>query len=280
MKLTKIIVYIGVIISLTFIVSCKSSKKVTRENNTEKKGHKEFFEQLERDAFHFETISAKLKVNLNLSDNSLSSRVDLKMVKDKALQLSVQPFLGIEVCRILISKDSIIILDRMNKRYVAEDLEALRGQTPVDFNFFNLQALFTNRIFLPGTQVITSQDYRYFSLKQQDGNAEIKVKDTQGLVYQFAIDRENKLTQTYVEEKSGKYSVQWNYKDFQVVEKQLFPMQMNVQVMDDEKSRGGMELHFNRIELNKVVDLDFSIPSKYTRITFAQIVKSLTHNKK
>lgn len=280
MKANKLIVYIGCVVVLLAVASCKSSKKGVRESSSARKGHTEFFEKLEQDAFRFETLTARMKVNLDLPDNSMGSRVDLKMVKDEAFQLSVQPFLGIEVARIWVSTDSIIVLDRMNKRYVAEDLTALKGQTPIDFNFYNLQALFTNRIFLPGARSVTEKDYRRFSLKQDNGNALVSVKDALGLIYRFAVDRENKLTETFITEKSEKYSVQWAYHNFRVVDKQIFPMQMDVSVMTDGKTQGGMEFNFNRVELNKPVTFDNAIPAKYTRMTFAQIVKSLTRSKK
>ncbi|WP_106830375.1 DUF4292 domain-containing protein [Parabacteroides pacaensis] len=280
MKTIKSILYILSVVTLVMVASCKSSKKAVRESDSTLKSHAGFFERLEKDAFQFETLSARLKVNLDLPNNSMGSRVDLKMVKDKAFQLSVQPFLGIEVCRILVSTDSIIVLDRMNKRYVAEDLAALKGQTPVEFNFYNLQALFTNHVFLPGKQAILPKDYRLFSLKQDDGNAEVKVRDALGIIYQFSVDKENKLTETYIQEKTEKYSVRWMYTNFRVVDKQIFPMNMQVQALMEGKRKGGMEINYNKIELDKPVDFDFSIPSKYTRITFNQIVKSLTRSKK
>lgn len=280
MKASKVILYVLSMAVLLAVASCKSSKKAVREGSSARKGHTEFFEKLEQDAFQFKTLTARLKVNLDLPDNSVSSRVDLKMVKDEAFQLSVQPFLGIEVCRIWISTDSIIVLDRMNKRYVAEDLTALKGQTPIDFNFYNLQALFTNRIFLPGAQSVTPKDYRRFSLEQDNGNAELTVKDALNLVYRFAVDRENKLTETDISEKSEKYAVQWRYKDFRIVGKQIFPMQMNVAVLANGNAEGGMDLNYNKLELDKDVSFDTAIPAKYTRMTFPQIMKSLTHLKK
>lgn len=82
----------------------------------------------------------------------MSSRVDMKMVKDSAFQLSVQPFLGIEIFRIELSRDTIKVVDRMNKRYMIENYSNLQGQTPIEFNFYNLQALFTNHLFIPGSR--------------------------------------------------------------------------------------------------------------------------------
>ena len=136
---------------------------------------------MQEQAFKYETLTARLNVDLNLPGNNMSSRVDLKMVKDSAFQLSVQPFLGIEVFRAEISVDSVKVIDRMNKRYVADNYANLKGQTPIEFNFYNLQALFTNRLFLPGQQGISPKLYNRFKLKQDGPAAEIQVKRRDGV---------------------------------------------------------------------------------------------------
>ncbi|MCC8171112.1 MAG: DUF4292 domain-containing protein [Parabacteroides sp.] len=276
MKPLKWIVYAGCILSLCWAVSCKSSKKAVRESTEVSGSREDFFEKFEREAFRFETLSAKLKVNWQTPKNSMGSRVDLKIVKDEVILLSVQPFLGIEVARIRISPDSIWVLDRMNKRYVAEDLSAMKGKLPVDFNFYNLQALFSDRIFVPGNRSVMPADYRKFALHRDNGQAELKITDAMELVYRFSVDRENKLTDTYVSDKSGRYALQWRYADFRVTGQQLFPMRMDVQVTDNGAEKGKIEFYFNKIDVDKPVNPDFSIPAKYNRVTFEEVVKLLT----
>ena len=151
-------------------------------------------------------MTARLNAELKTAKNNMSSRVDLKMVRDSAFQLSVQPFLGIEVFRAEFTVDSIKVVDRMNKRYVAERYADLKGQTPIEFNFYNLQALFTNHIFLPGKQEIDPKQYKRFKLNQEGSTAEIKVKDTMGLLYTFFADGEEKLLSTYITDPSEQYA--------------------------------------------------------------------------
>lgn len=280
MKPVRGVIYAICAISVFLVVSCKSTKKVVREGSTEVKEHNEFFEKVENDAFRFETFSAKLNVSLNLPERSVSSKANLKIVKDEGLALSVQPFLGVEVFRLVINTDSILVLDRLNKQYVAENLKDMQGKLPVDFNFYNLQALFTNRLFLPGSQSVAPRDYRKFTLEQAGGNAEVKIQDAMGLRYRFFVDRENKLTATYVTDEASEYSLQWDYADFRVAGRQLFPEQMFVRLTSDRKMYGSMKLNFSKIEVDKPVDLDFSVPSRYKRITFDQVVKLLTRTMK
>lgn len=279
MKMNKRLLAFAFCIALAF-TGCKSSKKVGKVEAGGAKAHTEFFESMQEQAFQYETLTARLNVDLNLPDNNISSRVDLKMIKDSAFQLSVQPLLGIEVFRAEISVDSVKVLDRMNKRYVADNYANLKGQTPIEFNFYNLQALFTNHLFLPGQQGISPRQYNRFKLKQDGAAAEIQVKDVMGLLYTFMADGEEKILSTSITEPSDSYTLQWDYDDFRLTGGQPFPMKMKVQVMKDDVSQGGVTLHFSRMQTNVPVKMDFSIPSKYQRITLAQIIRSLGNNNK
>lgn len=277
-KITKLLP--ALLIFLAIFSGCKSSKKIGTIVSGGAKAHNEFFELMEERAFQFNTLTARLNAELKMPKNNMSSRVDLKMVRDSAFQLSVQPFLGIEVFRAEFTVDSIKVIDRMNKRYVAERYADLKGQTPIEFNFYNLQALFTNRIFLPGYQEIEPKQFKRFKLNQDRDKAEIKVKDALGLLYTFFADGEEKLLSTYITDPSEQYALQWDYSDFRVTDRQPFPQLMDVNVLANGSSQGGIAFRFSRIQTNVPVNLDFSIPAKYKRITFAQIIKSISNSQK
>ncbi len=269
-----------VVCFLLVLSGCKSSKKVGTVVSGGAKAHNEFFEAMEEHSFRFNTMTARLNAELKGTKNNMSSRVDLKMVKDSAFQLSVQPFLGIEVFRAEFTVDSIKVVDRMNKRYVAERYADLKGQTPIEFNFYNLQALFTNHIFLPGQQFIEPKQFKRFKLNQEGSTAEIRIKDSLGLLYTFFADGEEKLLSTYITDPSEQYALQWDYADFRVTDGQPFPQLMDVNVLANGSSQGGIAFRFSRIQTNVPVNLEFSIPAKYKRITFAQILKSISNSQK
>ena len=121
-----------ILLIILFLSGCKTSKKVGTVASGSAKAHNEFFESMEEHSFQFNTMTARLNAELKTAKNNMSSRVDLKMVRDSAFQLSVQPFLGIEVFRAEFTVDSIKVVDRMNKRYVAERYADLKGQTPIE----------------------------------------------------------------------------------------------------------------------------------------------------
>ncbi len=258
---------------------CKSVKRVGTKEAGEAKAHQEFFDSMKEQAFQYTTLTARLNAEITMPDKELSSRVDLKMVKDSAFQLSVMPIFGIELFRIEFSRDSVKLLDRMNKRYVAEGYERMKGKLPVDFNFYNLQALFTNRIFLPGEQEITPENYHRFKLDQEGPKAVAKTRDILSLLYTFVADGEEKLLSFHVTDKDEVYNLYWDYKDFRLIGKQPFPMLMDIRLVAGNEQQGKVVLSFGRIEPDVPVNLDFTIPSKYNRITFEQAIKGLTNSK-
>lgn len=260
---------------LLLFSGCKSARKVETVTGGKAKSAKVFFAEMEEQALPYRTLSARLNADLKLPGKEMSSRVELKIVKDSALLLSVQPFLGIEVFRAELTTDSIKILDRLGKRYVAENYENLRGQTPIEFNFYNLQALFTNRLFLPGEREVTPGLYHRFKLQQEGASAEIKAKDRMGLHYLFQADGEGKLLSARVSDASDRYALDWVYTDFRIAAQRPFPMRMDVNLFSEGHNEGGMILYFSRLQTDVPLNMEFSIPSKYKRITFAQILKSI-----
>ncbi|MDR0428912.1 MAG: DUF4292 domain-containing protein [Tannerellaceae bacterium] len=266
--------------SILIFTGCKTSKKVGTVETGRAKAHNEFFDSMHKQAFQYDQFTARSNIDIHVLGESLSSRVDMKIVRDSALQLSVQPFLGIEVVRAEFNTTGIIIIDRMNKRYVSESYETLKGQLPIAFNYYNLQALLTNHLFIPGEQQISTKQYNRFKLTQEGSAAEIQVKDAMGLLYLFMADGEEKLLSTFVTNKPGPYALKWTYTDFRLTDSQPFPMLMDIQLMEEGNLMGTMKIAFSKIQTNIPVKIDTSIPDKYKRITFAQIVKSLTGNKK
>ena len=260
---------------LSMLTGCKSSKKVGTVESASVKAHNEFFQSVEDQSFQFRTLTARLNVDLDIPGKQMSSRVDMKMVKDSAFQLSVQPFLGIEIFRIELSRDTIKVVDRMNKRYMIENYSNLQGQTPIEFNY-NLQGSFLNHLFYPGARAFPPNTIIVLKLNQEV-SAEIKTKMPCDCFYTFKADGEEKLLSTYVADPSDRYALQWLYEDFRLVDRQPFPMLMDVQVLKNGNPEGGVKIHYSRIQLDEPLKLDFSVPSKYKRITFAQVLKTITN---
>ena len=122
---------LGLAVVVWGLHSCKSKKAIVAAAPVEEKVDVDLFTDILNNQFTFKTFSSKLNLNLSSGTKSLSSKASLKIVKDKAIQLSVQPLFGVEMLRVYADRDSLVLLDRMTKRYVKESYVNSRYLTPV-----------------------------------------------------------------------------------------------------------------------------------------------------
>lgn len=277
-KILKYIIPCMALFTAFLLPGCKSPRKIATVETSTAKASAEFFDSMREKAFRFETLSARMNAEILIPGKEMSSRVDMKMVKDSAFMLSVQPLLGIELFRLVMDRDSIKIVDRMNRRYLAENYANLKGQTPIEFNYNNLQSLFVNHLFYPGEDTVTPAVYSRFLLNQEGSRAEIRAKDKMGLSYTFTADGEEKLLSTSVTDRAESFSLHWVYSDFRITEEQPFPMLMDMNFFTKGASKGGIRLAFSRVQTNVPVQIEVAIPDRYRRVTFADIMKMFSPN--
>ena len=263
------------ILFVSMLAGCKSPAGTTTTSAGIMKTEEAFFTSVVEHKFRFNTLSSRMKLEFSGRQQEFSSRVNLKMIYNDRIQLSIQPLLGIEVFRIEVTTDSVKILDRMNKRYMVDSYDNLKGETEIDFNFQNLQALFTNQVFVPGESEISSKHFRRFRMTKDDNSAELKLKDRNGIFYTFTAGADEKLLSTNIEDPSNKQIITWNYTDFQTINKQQFPFKMTARLLEGDISQGTATLTFSSPEINSPLTTDFKIPSGYERVTSEQIIKLL-----
>ncbi|MEA4949247.1 MAG: DUF4292 domain-containing protein [Petrimonas sp.] len=259
--------------------SCKSKRQMIAAAPVEEKVDVDLFTDILDNQFNFKTFSSKLNLNLSSGTKSLSSKASLRIVKDKAIQLSIQPLFGVEMLRVYADRDSLVLLDRMNKRYVKESIEDVKRVYPVGFDFKTLQSLLTNQVFVSGQTDVIYSDYKKFSTGLvSDMHYLLKSVDKEsGIEYSFTIDGNDRIALTCLTEPKDNYSMNWKYDDFVMEARKAFPRKMDV-ALASTKRRVNVGLEFSGITLDEDFDLQVSIPGSYTRAAISDIVKILTNN--
>jgi hypothetical protein len=233
-----------------------------------------FFHTLRQRAFHYQTLSARVQFELVMPEGkTFSSRANLKIRKNDRMQFSIQPLFGIEAFRIELSPDSVLFVDRLNKRYLSEAFADIKGNTPVDFNFYNLQALFTNQLFLPGETELPENAFSRFRWKQTASGFTLQTQDQTEWQYSFMADREEKLFASEITDLSSQQTLHWDYADFRPVGTQLFPMKISAGWFVEDKSKGALSVNYSRIDPDVAVEINSAAPSGYERVNFSQILK-------
>lgn len=135
----------------------------------------------------WDALTAKMSMAVDLNGKGATKiSGTIRMKRDEVIQLSLTaPFIGIEVARAEISPDGILVMDRLNKRYVQVSFAELKGLAKADLDFHSLQALFLNEIFLPGKTTLSARDISAFTVHPENEHAVLEVKNGKKFAYRF-----------------------------------------------------------------------------------------------
>src|SRR5210317_1349834 len=98
------------LIALIFLIIFSSCKKDIVGFKSKKKGLN--VEEIDFDYFHSRT-----KVRYAEGDKQVNGNANVRIKKDSLIWISISPSIGIEATRMMISKDTAIIINRMDKEY-------------------------------------------------------------------------------------------------------------------------------------------------------------------
>ena len=263
----------AIILLVAFVSSCKS-KKMLGNSEFKKKSQSELLSDVQERELDFKNASGKISLHLVLPGGPKNTKKVggvVKIVKDEVMQISLRPMLGIEVFRMTITPDSIYFIDRYNKKTAVEGIAAL--QKSVNFNYYNLQALLTNAIFVPGKKEMTKSDYSKFKVDMTPDAylASLKGKELQ---YSFAIDANDRIISTLIYRQEENQAVQWSYDKFIIDKEYIYPTSMQAQIEFDNK-RFNLEMGYDKLDFNKKdLEIDYSLPQKYQRISLKEMLNA------
>lgn len=282
MKIFKLSKYLVILLLLVFIgmYSCKPKERIVQAaSELEDKTNSNLFEDILENEVRYSTFSSKLNMSFSTGRKVLNSRATLRIVRNEAIQLSIQPIFGIEMFRLYIQPDCIIILDRMNKRYVQETYDDLKKEYPIGFNFYTLQSLFTNALFIPEQSSVLIDDYNKFRYLQSSDNYLLSGRDKlSDINYSFCVNGNDQITLTQMYMPAKKYSLEWSYDEFTLVEKLFFPFKMKVSASSQEVNLN-TSISLSSINFDESLTLDSSIPSSYTKVELKEVIKLLADKK-
>ncbi len=270
--------YILPILGLTLLAgfsSCKKQKEISPSKEISRINEQARFDAQLDNTLPFNTFQAKVNMTLDAGKKPVSVNGTIRIIRDERLQISVQPLLGIEVFRVELTNDSVRMLDRINKRYVAESIVAYREKLPVTVNFSTLQALFMNSMFMPGKENLVSSDFTGFSWRtESDGLLVARLKDQDLFNLNFFIDTDDRLSQTRVSDPRNTQSVTWSYSQFSPTGGVSFPKDSKLEYASS-KNMIRAEFVYSKIEINKSLNMQFSVPSSYSRIGLEDLIMGL-----
>jgi len=215
-------------------------------------------DQLGRNHVDFNTFSAKLKVRYEGGDGKDNEfNAFIRIQKDSLIWISVNAVLGFEAFRMLITPDSVKILDRLKKVARLRSVSFLQEEVHLPVDFKTLQdLLFGNPIFLDTAHIVFYKNEtkgislfsagtifrNYLTLGPDHTPLHSKLDDTDPM-------RSRTGDITY-----GEYDYS-----------STVPFSTYRKVSVAEKSKVDVEINYKQFKFNEFLNYPFSIPKNYKR---------------
>ena len=267
---------LGIVLMVALFASCSASKSIKKSHSIEGMTETEFVENVIENASGWEALTAKMSLTLDLGGKG-ETKVGgtLRIKKGEVVQLSIAPLLGIEVARAEISPDGILVIDRMNKRYVEVSFAEVKALIKADLDFHTLQALFLNELFLPGKGDLTARDASSFKVEPEAEGVWLNVKRAKRFGYHFLTEApEALLKESYIGLNGTPYGLRWKYDDFRALERKQFPVDMKL-VFEGGKKPVKATLALSRLSTNGDWEARTEVSKKYEKVDLEEILKIL-----
>lgn len=245
-----------------FLVSCKTIKRPAPVTFTEIPD----YNLIEDNAFSFQTFDARLSVDANLNGQRHTVTASLRMKKDEKIWVSVSPFLGIELFRVLITPDSVVAINRLENIYHASDISYLNELFKTQVDFEMLQAILTGNDFenYSYENVTVSKDnmphVTFKSTRDASGNKNASFKhnlwfDTQQM----------KISRHFITDEKESYIFDINYAAFKEVDEHVLPHEVNMSINSGTDSIV-LGITFSRVNINRDLSFPLRIPDNYKKM--------------
>lgn len=226
-------------------------------------------------------LTAKIHVRIEMGGKSVSTSGTLRMKRDDVIQLSVvDPILGVaELGRAEFTPSRVLLIDRMNKRYIDVPYSEADFLHRADINFTTLQSLFWNEVFQPGKEEPEAAAFTFTNAQGQTPAPDDDVLldcEKAPLRYRFETSRAKGTLQCtrISSQKDGQGQFSFSYTDFKDFSGRPFPHEMEMHFTMGT-NQATLTLGLSSLRSNSDWATRTQVPSRYTKANAEKILRSL-----
>ena len=246
---TKSYLYLAVVALLTLTFAGCRTKRATSEGTTSlsRKQRSELIAPLAQYPADVQFVNAKATITLDYNGHTATVKGRLRMRRDEVVQMSITALGLVEVACIEFTPKGAYLIDRVNKRYALLDYST-GIINYAGINFSALQALFWNRLFIPGEKEVW-RNVEDFALTAAGTQCLVEPSRQRILKCQFYTDADcEQLQQTNLT--LQQYAATWRYGQFETIGTYAYPTIHDISVNDASYAVGA------HISLTEVSTLD------------------------
>ena len=271
---------IFILMALVLINGCKSKQKTLNKPNQIERNN----EVVEPDSsspdsllaiirsseLKLDWFSAKVNVKANIANQTNSFNANLRINVDSAIWMSISPALGIEVARVLITRDSLKFLNRLSATYFVGDYAFLNNLLQIEVNFDMIQSILLGNTYLHYSveSYVSDRDEQGLilsTLKKRKIKKETELDIPQVLTQEIWFSSlSGKIIRMEMQDYRPVRKFMVKYLSYVLEEDKLVPQAMLIQAQAEKQVV--IDLEYSKQTVSKELNLPFSIPTNYELI--------------
>jgi hypothetical protein len=244
----------------------------------------DFINSVKENAQTAKFLTSKVKFSVGVGPQKLTLTGNLKMKRDDVIRLQLMAFGFVEAGRIELTKDYVLIMDRINKQYLKAPWMSVDFLRNSGMNFQTLQALFWNELFRPNQSSLVKTDKKQQIVADSIPNYNILENGDDMIIsleegkmdYSWLASRNGAHIRManilYKDRFNGNTQLNWDYDEFKKLNKSLFPHKSAITLTTPEKEvKLGMTLNYIGDDTEWETRTDIS--NKYREVTVDEILR-------
>jgi hypothetical protein len=266
--------------------SCIFHKKSVKEDaakplTAEEQQHKNFVERVQDNVQTARFVTSKVKFSVEVGAQKLTLTGNLKMKRDDVIRLQLMAFGFVEAGRIEMTKDYVLIMDRINKQYLKAPWMQIDFLRNSGLNFNSLQALFWNELFKPnpvmvGKKAVVDTTATFTTIESGD---DMIIQLNEGKMdYSWLVGRNDALIKMANIQYKDRFNfdnnaqLNWDYDKFESFSGKKFPMKHAISLTTAKKEvKLGMTLNY--IGNDTEWETRTEVSNKYREVTVDEILR-------
>lgn len=217
--------------------------------------------KLELKEFEFEYLKGKAKVNYLENNERQNVKANIRIKKDSVIWIQFAGVGGIEGGRVLITKDSLTMIDRINKEFHSYAYHELADKYKFNISYKLIESMIIGNLpFGYEKKDRVSRQSDFFLIKQKSDIHSVE---------NYVSRSTQRLEKVSIEQAATRNTLNLLYKDFNMVNEVPFPFTSSATLKYNDRNRTlftEINMAFSKAEIpDKPLKFPFNIPQKYAR---------------
>ncbi len=249
-------------VSIVLLFSCTPKKELiatdgAAEKRVSRAERLQIMSGVVQNQAYFTTFNGRAKSKITVNRENYDVTANIRIERDRAIWISITAIMGIEAGRVLITPDSVKVVNRLQAEYIRKPFDYIHTFASKELNFSSLQDLLVGNVIPQAvgadTDVSTTDAGNLLRGQSND------------LLFLVQLDANYRSVLTLLDEEGRNQRLEASYANYNELAGRLFPNQVKISIAADGLDLRS-ELNYSKVAYDEILEMPFSIPSRYKEI--------------